>query len=87
MGFNASLKEIVEFLITDSQSPLKKLPEGTIEGQDMMQREILRVVRQFERAAYQKMLQEFPEINKERRRRETSIQRSVEDALDAFVNQ
>jgi len=86
-GFNASLKEIVEFLITNPKSPIKRLPTGKVEGEDMMQQEILKVVRQFERAAYEKMLQEFPQINEERRRRETNIQREVRNALDAFVNQ
>ena len=85
-GINSNLKEIIEYLVRNKRSELYRLPEGEVEGVDFRQDVIVNLVRQFENAAYQKLLLEFPQLTQERIRRETAIRDAGQDALRAFTN-
>ena len=85
LGKERTLKEIVELMVLNKKSPLYKLPEGVVEGEDFRQDALVNLVRQFEASAYQEMLKEFPQIEKELKRRDKAIKKASRDALDAFL--
>jgi hypothetical protein len=86
-GKKRGLKEIVEFMVMNKRSNLyKNLPAGVVEGKDFRQDALVNLVRQFENTAYDLMMQEFPQIEKETLRRNNSIKKAARDNLDAFLN-
>jgi hypothetical protein len=86
-GKKRGLKEIVEFMVMNKRSNLyKNLPAGVVEGKDFRQDALVNLVRQFESAAYDLMVREFPQIEKETLRRDESIRKESRKALDAFLN-
>ena len=85
LGKQRGLKEIVEMMVLNKKSPLYKLPEGEVEGEDFRQDALIGLVRQFELTAYEKMREEFPEIEAELKRRNKSIQKESRKAIEAFL--
>ena len=62
-----TLQEMVEYIINTKERSYGQLPEHVLQNQpDVRQREILRIVRQFEKVAYAKMYQEYPELDETR---------------------
>ena len=85
-GKKRSLKEIVEFMVLNKKSNLyRDLPEGIVEGEDFRQDALVNIVRQFETAAYDEMIKEFPQIEAETRRRDKAIRDASKDALKVFL--
>ena len=72
-------------MVLNKKSPLYKLPEGEVEGEDFRQDALINLVRQFEATAYDKMRDEFPQIEKELKRRNKEINKAARSALDAFL--
>ena len=85
LGKERTLKEIVELMVLNKKSPLYKLPEGEVEGEDFRQDALVALVRQFELTAYEQMREEFPEIEAELKRRNKSIQKESRKAIEAFL--
>ena len=63
----------------------RDLPEGIVEGEDFRQDALVNIVRQFETAAYDEMIKEFPQIEAETRRRDKAIRDASKDALKVFL--
>jgi len=68
-GKKYNIKQLIETVITDPNSRLYKLPDGTIAGVDERQKFILEYVHKAEAKAKDLLLKEFPEIKSMRKNR------------------
>ena len=94
-GKELKLKEYLEALIEDKTSPLWKRPTGkketgymfftTQKGKDFQQAYILTEIRKFERAAFWKMVKEFPQIEKMAKSHEAQLYEGLKDAEKAIM--
>ena len=63
-GKKYKLKELMEILILDKNSPIYDVPDGMVDGKDWRQSILLKFVTKAEKLAYEEMIKEYPIISR-----------------------
>jgi hypothetical protein len=69
-GEKYKLKELMEVLILDKNSPIYDVPDGMVDGKDWRQSVLLKYVHQAEKLAYEQMIKEYAIILRRIEKRE-----------------
>jgi len=76
----------MEELITDPNSALYKLPDGTVAGKDWRQYTILKYIHAAEKKAKIQMMKEFPVILKTQRERLQFSKDKINEAKKSYLD-
>ena len=82
----ASLKEIIEYEISNPNSKMYKYPKKIVAGDDYQQQFILSIIHKFEVAAYKKMWAHFPIFQKTLEKRGLHIKKEFGISLENWLN-
>ena len=86
MDKEATLKEIIEWEISNKTSKLYSYPKGIVAGDDWQQKHLLKIVHAFEREALKKVWEAFPIFNETLKKRNLYIKEEAEMALEEWLS-
>ena len=86
MDKEATLKEIIEWEISNKTSKLYSYPKGIVAGDDWQQKHLLKIVHAFEREALKKVWEAFPILKATLEKRNIYIKEEAEMALEEWLS-
>ena len=78
-GKKYKLQDYLEILVKDKSSPLYKLPDGVVAGDDYRQKHILSIIHAAEAKAYAEMWKKYPILEETLKKRGTFIKESFDE--------